>query len=136
MSHSGNYVALAYGDCALGIDIEKIREKDSAVAKRCFTQEEYEYILKGFSNNSIKLHEDSNGMLKDINRRFFRIWTMKESYLKCTGTGISIPLNSFYVNPATLMVEDTGYRFQIWDDEEYCIALCTEEEVRVRCVSM
>ncbi len=88
LSHSGEYVVMAYGDSPLGIDIERIhkdgmQKKDIAVAKRCFTADEYLYIT---------------GDDKKVPDRFCMIWTMKESYLKLTGAGISVPLNSFEID--------------------------------------
>ena len=37
---------------------------------------------------------------QDKNRAFFKLWTLKESYMKMTGRGMSIPLDSFEVVPA------------------------------------
>ena len=34
---------------------------------------------------------------EEITERMFRIWTMKESFLKATGKGISLPLGDFAV---------------------------------------
>lgn len=118
LSHSGEYVVLAYGAERLGIDIEQIRDKDLAVARRCFTEREYAYVVHG--------DEKSDEEQEDVQTRFFRIWTMKESYLKLTGKGISVPLNSFEVNPHALCVENTKYRFFTMRREEYYIALCAE----------
>lgn len=88
LSHSGDYVVMAYGDIPVGIDIEHIhkdgmRKNDIAVAKRCFTVDEYSYITGAYQNAP---------------DRFCMIWTMKESYLKLMGTGISVPLNSFEID--------------------------------------
>lgn len=103
LSHSGDYVALVYGDRQLGIDMEQlkqknIRERDIKVAKRCFTETECAYVTGG--------DEES----------FFEIWTMKESYLKYTGQGISVPLNSFEVNPgemAAYEIKEDGIRLKL-----------------------
>ena len=34
---------------------------------------------------------------EETTQRLFRIWTMKESFLKVTGRGMSLPLNDFSV---------------------------------------
>ena len=105
LSHSGDYVVLAYGSEPVGIDIEQIREKNRQVAKRCFTQKEYEYACLDASH-------------------FFEIWTMKESYLKLTGQGISVPLDSFEVNPARKCVTGQQYQYYMKCMKAYWIAVC------------
>lgn len=126
ISHSGEYVVLAYGCDPLGVDIEQIRNKDVAVARRCFTEKEYAYVIQGGGDFA-----DGHG---DVQTRFSRIWTMKESYLKLTGEGISVPLNSFEVNPHTLCVENTKYRFFVTIWEDYHIALCADNVGKVRVI--
>ena len=79
LSHSEDWVICAVSDKAVGCDIEKISEEKTKVAKRFFAVSENEH-LSGFEG--------------DVGTsEFFRIWTMKESYLKMTGEGISFPLN-------------------------------------------
>jgi len=80
ISHSGKYVIVAVSDKECGCDIEKTDENVNfgRISERFFTESENEYI--------------------DFAReRFFEIWTLKESYLKCIGTGFHKPLNGFSV---------------------------------------
>jgi 4'-phosphopantetheinyl transferase len=50
---------------------------------RCFTDEEINYI---------------NGQREaDILSRFYEVWTLKESYIKAIGLGLSCPLRFFSV---------------------------------------
>lgn len=81
LSHSGSWVAIAYGDTEVGIDVERHRTdaKQSAIAKRFFTPEEQQYLAE------------------DPQCRFFEIWTAKESYLKYLGTGLNKDIKSFSV---------------------------------------
>ena len=44
LSHSGDYVVLAVADYEVGVDIEKIEPYDHAIAARCFTQGESEWL--------------------------------------------------------------------------------------------
>jgi 4'-phosphopantetheinyl transferase len=78
MSHSENMALFGITKCSsVGIDIEYIRpiiDIDSLI-KRFFTQNEYILI------NSLKKDEKL--------KKFFDIWTLKESYLKATGEGIA-----------------------------------------------
>ena len=64
--------------CEIGLDVERIdRDRGearlSAIAMRYFTEEE------------TRLVEKSN----DKHKEFYRIWTAKESLVKCTGEGLS-----------------------------------------------
>lgn len=85
ISHSGQYVVCCLDSNPVGIDIEKISSIDfEGIAKEFFTFKEQEYILK-----ENKLEERIN--------RFYEIWTFKESFIKCIGTGLYVPLNSFSI---------------------------------------
>lgn len=75
VSHSGNFVAAAFSESAVGLDIEVLRQSDLKIANRFFSEEEKEYA-------------------KD-NETFFHIWTRKEAFIKQTGEGMSRPLPSF-----------------------------------------
>jgi 4'-phosphopantetheinyl transferase len=120
ISHSGEYVVMAYGNVPVGVDVEQLRDKETRVAERCFTKEEFSYISQT---------DDKYG------ERFFKIWTMKESYLKLTGQGISVPINSFYVNPDELSAyEKDGenvwmklpVQFEFVDLDGYVLCVCID----------
>lgn len=79
-SHSGEYAlcTIALGESAqkhLGCDLEQIGKAHQEVAKRYFCLEEFEKIQNA---------ED-----------FYRIWVLKESFMKATRQGMKLPLNSF-----------------------------------------
>lgn len=116
LSHAGDYVVLAHGDVPLGVDIEQIRTQNLHVAKRCYTEAEYAYVAG----------DDS-----EENHRFFYLWTMKESYLKLTGDGISVPLNSFEIDPLQQVVKGTPYRYSMRRMDDYWLAVCTGEECEI-----
>ena len=135
ISHAGDYVVLAYGDVPLGIDIEQIRAQNMHVAKRCYTEAEYAYVTGADSeeNHEVKIGTDMTMPIPsmDINDRFFYLWTMKESYLKLTGDGISVPLNSFEIDPEQKTVVGTSYRYFMLRMDDYWIAVCTGEECEI-----
>lgn len=81
ISHSSGMVAIAVHETEIGIDIEKIRSFDERILDRVCTQNEKNYIL------SAKTESEKN-------ERFFTIWTLKEAYFKCIGTGIAVDLKS------------------------------------------
>lgn len=82
ISHAGDYVVCAIGrQIPLGIDVEVMKPIDSGIAKRFFTPAENEYINLKPTELQIEA--------------FYSVWTKKESYIKMSGKGLSIPLNSF-----------------------------------------
>ncbi len=79
-SHSGSYAVVIFSDCEVGIDIQEHRHYNLSIAKRYFTQREYAY-LEGLEPAS-----QAN--------EFFRLWSLKESYIKFTGQGVSQGLDA------------------------------------------
>lgn len=84
ISHSGNWVVCAVADELVGIDVEFIKNINFEIAKRFFTKDEYSDLIKQNPTNQLKY--------------FYLIWTLKESYIKADGRGLSLPLNSFCIN--------------------------------------
>ena len=81
VSHAGDYVVGVSSDCEVGCDIEKIRKAPMEIAKRHFRATESTYI-------------DAS---TDRDKAFFTLWTLKESYMKMTGQGLSLALDSFEI---------------------------------------
>lgn len=123
LSHSGKYVVLAVSDKKVGIDVERTKKDRISVAKRCFCKEEYEDIL---------LVKEG----PDRNRCFQQYWTMKEAYVKWTGKGLVLPLNSFLIRRRendTSYIEGKDIYLQTLDaDRGYVISVCSEvyEEIK------
>lgn len=81
ISHSGKWVVCAVSSQTVGIDIECMNELDQSFANAIFTDhEKHEYLKKG----------DNPGRLKYI----YEIWTLKESYFKYLGKGLSISITN------------------------------------------
>lgn len=108
ITHTHNMIAVAVSNNPVGVDVEKVREIDLGIAKRFFTECELNYIEK-----------DRNR----IYERFFEIWTKKEAYIKYTGKGLSVPLNSFDVTNRSLYK-----RFYIVGYGKYLINMCVAEK--------
>lgn len=127
ISHSGDMVAIAYGNSPVGIDVERIRcrENDLKVAKRCFTAEEYGFI----TDDAYKA--DLEGKCHSEEERFFMVWTMKEAYLKYKGTGISVPMNSFIVKPYEGVIVGEKLSCQPVVINDYVYSVCVEQGVEV-----
>lgn len=120
LTHAGNYVACILADCEVGIDIEIFSKKmDLNISKHYFTNAEHRFITE-------------DGMSSQ--RRFFYIWTLKESYIKKIGTGLYKSLNSFSVEQqgGTYKVFEGGVQqklfMRLWDCyEDMSMSICTAE---------
>ncbi len=119
VSHSGEWVAVAFGDSDVGIDIEKIRRVDYRIAERYFSAGEKEQLNRLVGDD--KLHF------------FFELWTMKESYLKLLGKGLTKSLGSFTViktgnkynlNDSHMQANSVFFR-QYPVEKDYKLAVCS-----------
>jgi 4'-phosphopantetheinyl transferase len=84
LSHTDGFAVCVAGPVPqLGVDVENMNRKTShdELARRYFAGAEYDYLR----NLPPHLQRDA----------FFRIWTLKEAYIKAEGKGLSIPLASF-----------------------------------------
>ena len=97
LSHSASKVMCVLSPMDVGCDIEVIIESrnTAGIAGRFFTEDEVNYM------NSEP----------DSDKAFFRIWTMKESYLKALGTGIGGSLTSFSTIKKAVPGEDGKIRY-------------------------
>lgn len=105
LSHSGAYAVCSIGENPVGNDIERIRQGRLKVADRFFTEEELAFVYDA---------QDE----EEITQRMFRIWTMKESFLKVTGRGMQLPLHGFSIVMEEGKVIQVRQRF---DDETYAM---------------
>lgn len=120
ISHAGDYVVGVSSDREVGCDIEKIVDAPLEVTDRFFHLKEAEYIKSA----------------EDKNRAFFTLWTLKESYMKMTGRGMNLPLDSFEVVPMTdgfmlgesaekpcffKTMEFDGYIFSVSNETDFAI---------------
>lgn len=86
VTHSKSSAACALFDKPVGIDMEGRRANSGSVAKRFFSDHENIWIEDGASQ-------------EERDRRFLRLWTLKEAYSKMTGEGIAACLNKIYFKP-------------------------------------
>ena len=107
ISHSGRYVVIAWGDSEIGVDVQQEKDKPGmeAIAGRWFTSDEQAYM-------------------QNDRRRFYEIWSAKESYIKYTGKGLHMDLRSFSV-----LAPEPGIRYHHLELEGgYSLCLCTTED--------
>ncbi|CAM4502077.1 4'-phosphopantetheinyl transferase family protein [Paenibacillus typhae] len=122
ISHSGDWVVAAFDNSPVGIDIEKIVPIDLEISKSFFASSELNVIqMRNNKQEQIKL--------------FYQIWTLKESYVKAIGKGLSIPLNSFAIdfsNGKPVILQKSKSDFFMWNlmqynlNNEYALSVCSQ----------
>lgn len=130
LSHTEGMVALAYGGCELGTDIERVRPHDLKVAGRCFCKSEYDYVVDASLDDpdacrdELKTGEAFCKCRQSEYARFFHIWTVKEAYLKYKGNGISVPLNSFEIDGYNGCFTELDEEIYTTYTDGYIISVC------------
>ena len=110
ISHSGEYAMVVLSDKEIGCDIQQIKNINLSIADRFFTAEERKYVK--------------------CTENFFRIWTLKESFIKAIGKGLALPLNSFSIKGLDSDKPYCEYNRELYEFKEfdkmtgYCIAVC------------
>jgi 4'-phosphopantetheinyl transferase len=83
LSHSGEWVVCAIDNEPVGIDVESIHPIDYGIAERYFSSSENMQLMRQSETDRLPY--------------FFDIWTLKESYIKAIGRGMSMSLQSFSI---------------------------------------
>lgn len=118
ISHSNQLVVCAIGDYAVGIDIEYIKNVELGAANYIFEKHEYEV----FSNLPEQRKLDY----------FYSMWTLKESFIKAKGLGLSIPMNSFSINRNSekdmyCIYKNSKYYFREYTiNKDYKLSICSK----------
>jgi len=118
ISHSGHYVVCAVAPSEIGIDVERIRKVNLRIAERFFSPSEIHDLMACEEEKRMKY--------------FITLWTIKESYLKAIGRGLTQHLNSFtiikngesYLLTGNNEAETYGIETQ-QIDHEYMMAVCS-----------
>jgi len=118
VSHTSDYIAIVLNNTATGIDIEHLRHGKQAVARRFFTAEENNYLFSLPENN--------------FDVAFTQLWTLKEAYSKCIGTGISGTFAKQTIDLPTLSVKSHRDDFSLtcfFDPKtELFVAICVSKQ--------
>ncbi len=117
MSHSGKMVLCAISDMEVGADVEYIDpEIDLDIARNYFYNSEYESIMNS----------------KNPSDEFFKYWVLKESYMKYTGLGMNLKLNSFEImieDEIRLKNDNENLKFSLFKVENYKIGIAGHQSV-------
>jgi len=117
ISHAGDYVVCAFSEQEVGIDIEQVKQVDLDIAKRYFCQSECEDLFAKEASHRLEY--------------FFSLWTLKESYMKWLGDGMSIALDSFFfkIKDEDISVVDVNRKtspfFKQLTIDDYKLSICS-----------
>jgi len=112
LSHSGDLLLILVGRSSeLGIDVENSHRlrRFTRIAQRYFSESEVHELLKLTGSEQ--------------QRRFYRLWTLKEAYLKARGLGLGLRLDRFSFSfgadgcldfDVKAGLEDSAARWRFW----------------------
>ena len=120
ISHCKTCVACVIGDSAVGIDVERRFSWKEPLARRITHSGEWDWL----------------GQTEDVRAaRLNLLWSRKESYLKCVGTGIRSDLRKINVL-GELIDEGGSFYFQELQTPEFTLAVCSREKEEASIVRM
>lgn len=128
LSHSKEMALAAFAHSEVGCDIEYGGALKLQIARRFFCPEEYEYLISQPQERQREV--------------FYRLWTLKESFMKVTGLGMRLMPNQFsfrfgqvsgeacfpYMQEVMIRqdVDDAKYRFKEYFSGGYHMAVCVK----------
>lgn len=124
ISHSNDVVAIALSsECNIGIDIEKIKSFSKNVVGKFFSHDEKRMI--------------DRLSIEEKNYAFYRLWTMKESFIKANGEGI-FNTNLSNVSMVKVFRDEFVYKERFSNNyfkvnsiyEDYISTLCSDVPIR------
>lgn len=113
ITHSDKWVFLAVSDGEIGIDAQMPRRVCPRLAARSTSPEELSWVKENTEPN------------------FTRLWTMKEAYLKYTGTGLTIPIREVTISipPTDGYDEENNCYWALHDHDNILVSVCTEKPI-------
>lgn len=114
ISHSGQYVAVSAGPFETGCDIQKYESNYHGMEQIVFNKAEQKLIQS--------------------DKDFYRLWTLKESFLKAIGTGFLDDPTKYTVSnkigSTKILYHHNEYRFHEFDElNNYAVSVCANGEI-------
>ena len=113
ISHADGIMAVVISEFECGIDCEPVRAYRPNVMKRVFGEAEREAV-----NSAPEAERDL---------MFFRLWTLKEAYVKALGAGLTFPLREaeFALEGDKILTKLSGCTFtQYVINNEFTVSVC------------
>jgi len=101
ISHCKNCAVIVIDNQEIGVDVETYDRYDKKLLNKLFNNDEILQITTSSTPN----------------KEFTKLWCMKESLLKCIGTGLKLNVTN------VLDIQDQ-YTFEIMEKEHYLISIC------------
>ncbi|MFP3154451.1 4'-phosphopantetheinyl transferase superfamily protein [Lachnospiraceae bacterium ZAX-1] len=153
ISHCNGMVVCAVSNTEVGVDVERIRPIRESIVSKCCNGQEQDYILnhripttpfgamslpegKGqgyILNQGIHRTNEKKSLNRGKEESFFRIWTLKESYIKMIGSGMGFPLCevNFTLEEGNIKCNQAGYFVQSNLKDDYILSICTKENAAI-----
>lgn len=114
LSHSGEWALCAVADNEVGCDVEKIDPAHLRVAERFYTENEKEQLASA-ANEEERVF------------RFFRMWTLKESFIKAADVDFDLISEPAVIlgNPSRIKGEESATFAEYTDIPGYACAMCS-----------
>lgn len=108
LSHGGEMAVCAVSDRPVGADIEPLLPYDAEMAAFAFSPAERRWLAEQ----------------ADASLAFTRLWVIKESYLKCLGSGLSYPLQELTLIPGALLKQPCHFIEKQIRNHRICVSEC------------
>ncbi|MCP4156645.1 MAG: 4'-phosphopantetheinyl transferase superfamily protein [bacterium] len=131
ISHSGIWVVAAMDTQPVGVDVEKVSDFDMDITGSFLSEDEHHDLMGQGEGDQLSY--------------FFTLWSLKESYIKIIGKGLSQPLDSFsirVVDDKKIVIHSEGKQlddvsFALYDiHNEYKTVLCASHDRLPKDVTM
>lgn len=112
LSHSNDYIGIAISDSEVGFDIEYIKDikNKERLIKKIYSKND----LSNYSNNLIDI---------------LKVFTIKESYLKYLGIGITINLNEIIIENNYVYYKDyMKIKYKTYMNDNIIYTVCSNNE--------
>jgi 4'-phosphopantetheinyl transferase len=119
ISHSGNWIVVAFANEAVGIDVEQIQASFNfeSLLTACFSNIEQNYIQNNVNSREL----------------FYRLWTRKESFVKATSKGLDDSLSQLTcLDGKWPLLKEHSFE-QDWEnwsftlDQDHVVSICFKE---------
>lgn len=110
LSHSNEYVLVGISKNEIGVDIQEVSDIDENALDYLFSEKDWDFYSKSKRKTDV----------------FYKIWTLKEAFVKMTGEGITKKLSSIQIDEEYL--NNQVYFMENNDIENYKIGIASKSK--------